>query len=260
VTDESAGPEFHPDGASTHAAAKIALDLTIEPETIRTMLQRFGRVHIPGVLTAEAAEAVYRSLAEETPWRRTLNSSQNKRVTLYLDAYYTRPEAWRAELEAAVHHQAALGFQYVFDNYDLATEIEAGRRHGLVCEAVYDYFNSPPFLDFLRKATGEPRIAYCDAQATRYTRGQFLNEHDDTAEGRDRLFAYVLSLTPEWKADWGGLLLFLDEDGHVAEGYTPRFNSLNLFRVPVRHCVSAVAAFCPAARYSITGWIRASGP
>ncbi len=70
----------------------------------------------------------------------------------------------------------------------------------------------------------------------------------------------MLNLTPRWRADWGGLLLFTDEDGHVAEGYTPAFDALNLLRTPPPHRVSGVASFAPAPRLSITGWVRSKRP
>jgi Rps23 Pro-64 3,4-dihydroxylase Tpa1-like proline 4-hydroxylase len=109
----------------------------------------------------------------------------------------------------------------------------------------------------VRTITGDARPRFCDAQATRYAPGHFLTAHDDKDEAKGRLYAYVLNMTAGWTADWGGLLLFLDEDGHVSEGYTPAFNALNLFRVPQPHCVSLVTPFAPRSRLSITGWIRA---
>lgn len=238
----------------------LVLDPRLDPEAIRPVLARHGRVHIPDLLSAQSAAALHRTVAGETPWRRTLNTAPDQNVCFYLDAYNAQPPAWRAAVKRDVLARAAHGFQYVFDNYNVAEEIEAGRRIGLGCEAAYDFLNGAPFLELMRRVTGDPAIAYCDAQLTRFSAGQFLAEHDDAFEGRGRLYAYVLGLTPEWRADWGGLLLFLDADGHVAEGFTPRFNALNLFKVPAPHCVSAVSAFCPAARYSITGWLRSSGP
>jgi SM-20-related protein len=47
--------------------------------------------------------------------------------------------------------------------------------------------------------------------------------------------AYVLNLTREWQPQWGGYLLFHDEDGDVIAGYKPRFDALNLFAVPQAH-------------------------
>ncbi|MBX9747268.1 MAG: hypothetical protein K2X34_10220, partial [Hyphomonadaceae bacterium] len=50
------------------------------------------------------------------------------------------------------------------------------------------------------------------------------------------------------------------EDGHIAEAYTPRWNALNILKVPQPHAVSVVAPFAHGARYSITGWLRAKKP
>ena len=58
------------------------------------------------------------------------------------------------------------------------------------------------------------------------------------------------------RPDWGGILQFLDRDGHVADGYVPVFNALNIFRVPQLHNVSSVVPFAGHARLSITGWFR----
>ena len=66
----------------------------------------------------------------------------------------------------------------------------------------------------------------------------------------------MLNLTPAWRAEWGGVLEFLDADGHVAEGYVPSFNALNLFAVPQLHHVSHIAPFARGPRLSITGWLR----
>ena len=70
-----------------------------------------------------------------------------------------------------------------------------------------------------------------------------------------RLVAYVLNFTPVWNPDWGGMLLFTDERGHVEEGYVPVWNALNLMKVPQTHAVSLVAPFAGGLRYSITGWL-----
>lgn len=50
--------------------------------------------------------------------------------------------------------------------------------------------------------------------------------------------------------------MFLDEDGHVAEGYVPAFNALNIFSVPQTHAVSMVTRFAQFPRLSVTGWIH----
>lgn len=233
----------------------LAIDRRLDARKLAPIFARSGRLHLPGIFDPAAAERILRSLAGDTPWQRTLNSG-DKGFRIPRADWDALPATARAETETAVAASAAHGFQFAYDSYDASGQIAAGRRLGIACEAVHDFVNSEDFLSFARVLTGEPRIACADAQATRYGPGDFLTEHSDDIAGTDRLYAYVLNLTPGWRADWGGLLLFLDEDGHVAEGYTPAFNALNIFRVPQRHCVSAVAAFAPRDRYAVTGWLK----
>lgn len=243
--------------------ASPALDMTwgagLDAAQAAGVLRRFGRAHLPDVLPPATAQALHRSLEAEVPWRRHFCAGE-RHVTLPMDDFEARDAAWKAEVYDAVKATAAGGFSYLFDSYPLAEEIEAGSRLGLAAEQVYDVLNAPAGLRWLRRVTGEPRCAYVDAQATRYMPGHFLTQHDDDVAGKDRLFAYVLNLTPGWRADWGGLLLFTDADGHVAEGYTPAFNALNILRVPQPHLVSEVASYAQAPRLSITGWIRSARP
>ena len=72
--------------------------------------------------------------------------------------------------------------------------------------------------------------------------------------GRDRrLFAHVFNFTRVWNPDWGGLLVFHGADGHVERGFTPGFNSLNLFRTPQSHSVTQVSTFAQQPRLAISG-------
>ena len=237
----------------------LAIDPALDPAPLRPIFERSGRLHIPGFLRPDDAGRVYHALAQETRWQRALRHGD----TPYLldpGAFERLAPGERDRIGRAVLEQAAGGFGYAFDSWAMSDFIEAGQRGGGPLEAVYDLLNSQPFLGFVRAMTGERRAVYVDGQATRYRPGDFLNHHNDDTDGPHRLFAYVLNLTPRWRVDWGGLLLFLDPDGHVAEGYTPAFNALNIFRVPADHAVSMVAPFAGAPRLSITGWVRSEGP
>jgi SM-20-related protein len=64
------------------------------------------------------------------------------------------------------------------------------------------------------------------------------------------------ALSADWNVDFGGLLQFIDADGHVQQAYTPRFNSLSLFKVPQLHSVSVVPAFVKTTRFALSGWAR----
>ena len=83
-----------------------------------------------------------------------------------------------------------------------------------------------------------------------------LRRHHDRAEGSKRQAAYVFNLTETWRPEWGGLLMFHDDNRDVTRALVPRWNALNLFRVPQDHSVSLVAPFAPVSRLSVTGWFR----
>lgn len=238
----------------------LQINPAIDPGLARPAFQKAGRIQLPAFLAPADGRAVGAALmGPDLPWSRSILFN-GKGYDAPADVFETLPQEQRSMLEAAVMEGARTSFQYQFDNWRVSEEVEAGRRRGgpvSPVEAVYDLLNGEPFLDFVRTLTGEPRCAYADVQATRYRPGDFLTAHDDEAEGKNRLFAYVMNFTPQWRADWGGLLLFLDGDGNVSGGYTPTFNALNLFQVPQPHTVTSVAPFAGANRFSITGWIRA---
>lgn len=220
----------------------------------RGVLAKTGRLHLPGVLQPLAAQALLQE-SEALDWRLVFQGKQGVYDLKSTDVA-ALDVAKRHQLLDLIHTQATDEFQYLFDSFRVSDEFDAGRYVNGQMADLYRWLNSEAGLQFLRKLTGDERCAYVDAQATRYRPGHFLSTHDDAVEGKDRLFAYVLNLTPQWKADWGGLLMFLTDDGHVAEAYTPRWNALNILKVPQPHAVSVVAPFARGARHSITGWIR----
>jgi len=112
-------------------------------------------------------------------------------------------------------------------------------------------------MDLVREITGFPELVKADGQATLFAPQHYLGKHNDSHVEEGWKVAYVLNFAREdWQPDWGGYLLFLDEDGDVVEGFRPRFNALNMFAVPQDHLVSFVPPFAPAGRLAITGWFR----
>ena len=233
----------------------IEIDPTLKPSSMTAAFKQFGRIHIPGFLKPPGAEMLHRALAAEKLWLcSTMGGGQTIDVPVeQLEAF---PPDQAMRFVQLAHAEARDGFHYMFDNLRISEMAEKKQLLNPAYAAAHAFLNSPAFLDFVRVLTGDPRTNYVDAQATRYDRGHYLTQHDDSVEGKGRLYAYVLNLTPHWRADWGGLLNFIDADGHVAEAYTPAWNALNLFRVPQVHAVSCVAPFAGAPRLSITGWVR----
>jgi len=244
---------------STGAGQPLDLADGLQPSAIRQVFSRAGRLHIPGIFTPECAAIIHRTLAKETPWQLSLNPA-GRHMDLGVEAVEQIPQPEREAVLEGLFNGGEGSFRYVFNNFPIYDLYLAGSFADHYLMRVFEFLNSRQFLDFARQVTGMDDIAFADAQATRYLSGHFLTQHDDEVAGKRRRAAYVLSFTPHWRADWGGVLQFLDDDGHVAEGYTPTFNALNLLRVPQKHCVSYVTPAAAASRYSITGWLRAGEP
>lgn len=225
---------------------------------VRGVLAKAGRVHVPELFTEDGAQVLFEA-CREADWRLVFKGSQGAYDVAAKDVS-ALDVGQKVELTSVIHAQAGTGFQYLYDSYRISDLAEAGTLPTGPLAGFFAGLNSDDTLKRLRAITGDDRIQYLDAQATRYRPGHFLTVHDDHQEGKDRLYAYVINLTPVWRADWGGLLMFLGEDGHVSEAFTPRWNALNILKVPQPHAVSVVAPFARGARYSITGWMRAKRP
>ncbi|WP_425984361.1 2OG-Fe(II) oxygenase [Brevundimonas sp. TWP1-2-1b1] len=220
---------------------------------IRERMARTGRTQIDGILALNDAQGLYEAAT----------TADYNVVTRRGKGHVDLPAAWLASLSPdqkqalgqAVQASAQTNFQYLYDNHPIYDLVEAGQA-APVWSDLLAFLNDEAFLNLMRDVTGEPRIALADAQLTRYRPGHFLTEHDDHADGKNRFFAYVLNLTPVWRIEWGGLLAFHGADGNVAEAFTPRFNTLNLLKVPTPHSVTQVALSAAADRISVTGWLR----
>ncbi|WP_395944613.1 2OG-Fe(II) oxygenase [Brevundimonas sp.] len=221
---------------------------------IRERLSRTGRAQVDGILAEGDAVALHQAAA----------GAEYNVVTRRGTGHVDLPAAWLASLSPeqrmglgqAVQVSARDDFQYLYDNHPIYDLVETDQAAPAWRDLVA-FLNGEAFLAQMRDLTGEPRIALADAQLTRFRPGHFLTEHDDHAEGKTRFFAYVLNLTPAWRIEWGGLLAFHGADGNVAEAFTPRFNTLNLLKVPSPHSVTQVALSAGAERLSVTGWLRA---
>jgi SM-20-related protein len=235
----------------------IEIDPALDPAAMTSAFKSLGRLHIPGFLTPASATRLHDILTADTQWVcSTMGGGTVVDAPVeMLEAM--SPEAY-AKFVALAHAEAAEGFHYMFDTIRL---IGPEETRGQALEAyapLMAFLRGDAFLNFVRTLTADQRPVSVDAQATRYLPGHYLTQHDDRNPKYGRLYAYVLNLTPRWRADWGGLLNFIDQDGHVAEAYAPAFNALNIFRVPQPHSVGFVAPFARGARLSVTGWLHDS--
>jgi Rps23 Pro-64 3,4-dihydroxylase Tpa1-like proline 4-hydroxylase len=223
--------------------------------------QRFaaeGIVQIRDVLTTAAAAAVHQILARETPWGLAWQAADDGPHGIRAEELAQLPSAEKQTIAHKVN-SALQGHDYGFAyaQYRMLDAYLEKWSEGGPHDLLLEYINSELFMDLVREVTGIRELIKADAQATLYAPNQFLAEHDDSHVGEGWRVAYVLNFCAEdWRPDWGGYLMFYDQEGDVVAGLKPRFNVLNLFRVPHRHNVTYVPPFGPIGRYAITGWFR----
>ena len=236
----------------------LTLSPTLNSMALKAAFETHRRVHIPGILNAESAEAVTTAMEAYDGWRVSVHAGGERFEIPLTDGRASEPgkQSW---IDQAAINGTDASMQYIFDTRRLTVEGLQDDVHDAV-SAVPAFVNSPAFINFMRGVTGDDRIDFADAQATRYRPGHVLTGHNDDAEGKNRLYAYVLNLTRDWCVDWGGALVFPGSDGQIVQGFVPRFNALNLFAVPMDHAVTQVASFAQAHRLSITGWLRTDTP
>ena len=240
------------------------MSATTEPNALPTALDidgatatfaRSGRVRIADFLEAPSAARLYACLEDEVPWRLVYNEGE-KQITLDEQALSKLGADGQREILQRVLVRAQDQFQYLYRSFPMVTAYKNGEHPELFLHRVFEFLNEPDTLDLLRKITGIADLLKADAQATLYRPGHFLTPHDDSGREKEhRRVAYVLSMTRDWRPDWGGHLQFLNANGDVEEVWMPRFNSLALFRVPTPHMVSYVSPFAKQPRYAITGWL-----
>lgn len=236
----------------------FAINPDLDRDALAAEFRATGRIQIKGVLEPDAAANLAELLARGTPWGIAWAAGADGPHALRREEIARLDDRGRAGIGDDVV-KAMRGDQYGFTyaRYPMLDAYLGKWAPGGPHDIVLEHINDQPFLDLVRDVTGMPDLAKADAQATLYAPGHFLARHDDSHVAEGWRIAYVLSLCPDgWRPDWGGYLLFFDEDGDVTAGYRPRFNALNLFAVPAPHSVSYVPPFAPAGRYSITGWFR----
>ncbi len=224
-------------------------------EALARKYAKDGIVRIENLFAQETAEAIYQVLANQTPWHLVHSDALGKHSYYRPEEWAEKPQPEKNRILTETMERAVDGFAYLYLCYPMIRAYLEKRDQTWPLHRMTEFLNTPEMLDFTRAITGESTVNKHDAQATLYSRGHFLNVHDDTGDSADRRAAYVMGFTKNWRLDWGGNLLFLDGQD-IGKGFVPSFNTLTLFKVPREHIVTQVSNFAGAGRFSITGWLR----
>jgi SM-20-related protein len=236
----------------------LALNPSLDRKTLAADFARDGYVQVHDFLTEASALAVEQAL-RSLPWNLVYRDPRGV-VSLDPATQQRLTPADAAEVRRTVDDGARSGFQFLYNCFPIVDAYFTPDRPDQAVFRAFEFLNGAPVLDLLRAVTGHDDVRWLDGQGALYQSSHFLSEHTDHSDAEPRLAAYVLGFTRDWRADWGGLLQFIDDRGDVERALIPRFNTLNLFSVPRRHAVSMVAPWSPGLRFSITGWLRADDP
>jgi SM-20-related protein len=217
-----------------------------------------GRVQIHNALSAETAKALTAMLEHQTDWGVAWQSGfDGPHFNAKDTAKGHAPTGFESIQSASFSALQGASYGFQFNSYPMLKAYLERWNPDSLQDYVLEHINDAPFMNLVRAATGMANLKKADAQATLYAPNHFLAQHDDSHVEQGWRIAYVLNLCPvEWRPDWGGYLNFFNDEGDIIAGWRPRFNTLNLFRVPQLHNVSFVPPFAPVARFAITGWLR----
>ena len=235
------------------------LNPLLDTSAYRDRFDRTSRVQIRDVLTPESARELQLVLARGTDWGLAVGAGTGKPAS-FSAARARTPEGQQALAQAsrgALEHSARGEYGFRFAHYPMLEAMREKWDPDGPHEVLLEHLNAPPFLELVRAVTGIEQLLKADGQATLFAPEHYLGRHTDSHVAEGWEVAYVLNLArDDWHPDWGGYLLFLDDEGDVIEGFRPRFNALNLFRVPQSHLVSYIPPFAPMGRLAVTGWLR----
>jgi len=243
-----------------------SLDLKLNPnldvEKYAALYARNKLVQIPEVFEKNVADAIEGVLRHSIQWRLVFpepdpaSPGGDRVVQLTNEEMKELGNQRLGERIRGVMERASNNYGYLYNAYPMIEAYTSGWDLDHPIHKLTEFLNSQEFLEFGRSVIGVKTITKADAQATLYTRGQFLTRHVDSGIENERRCAYTFGFTRHWQPDWGGLLMMINEDLDIDRAFLPRFNTLSMFNGRALHAVSPVSPFAGEGRFQITGWLR----
>jgi SM-20-related protein len=245
-------------GPEVSVNVSVRLNSALDPHALAARYMEKRRIQIHNFLDPAAAQKVHADL-HQLPWAMAYNDGDNV-VQLSAERLAQLSNDDAAAMMSGIRDRARGQYQFLYSFFPILNAYFSPDAPRFAIFDFYEFLNSEPVLDVVRKVSGLADIKWADGQATWYKPGHFLKAHTDQHSGEGRLAAYVMNLSPVWDLDWGGFLQFFDEDGNVEAAFKPTFNTLNMFTIPQLHSVSMVSTYVAAQRLAVTGWFRSDPP
>ncbi len=238
---------------------KLRLNPALDPTPLARTYAENKVVQVHNIFEPEVADYLERVLTS-LPWRILCQDDSEKNLMLTPAEMTAMPAEARNRLLAGIAGRARRAVGYTYFTYPMIFAALNGWDPDHAVHNFTEFLNSPEVIGFARTIIGCPEVTKIDAHASNYQRGHYLTRHMDDGEEKERRAAYTLGFSRDWQPDWGGMLLFLNENGDIIRGLLPRFNVLTVFDGLKLHSVTAVSSFTTAQRISVAGWFRDDPP
>ena len=233
----------------------ICMEERDDCDMLRRSLHDLGRVQIPNFLRPGHAKAAYQELASRSTWDTFfISSGRQYLATAAVKEKYTDAEF--DEIFRHLHLSARNGELTCI--YDIPTEGTEAARSETGMSQLLSFLGSIEFSNFLNGIFDRDLGNQIDLQVQCHRSGYFTTYHrgrcpPNSKEGGGAIFCY--NLTPEWIADWGGMLTFRNTDGASVVSHAPNFNSLDLFSCPYGHWVTPISPFASGPKFVVAGYV-----
>ncbi len=222
---------------------------------IKAHFERHGIVEIENFFCSDIVHKICECLRLDVTWD-LIFSNRTKGEIITFEELQTMDEEDLKSRVSSAYDFSEFDFQYIYQVYKLVDNYLLGRNPKLYLNRILESLNHPEYINFMRQLTSCSSIIKMDAMVARYNSGHFLTQHDDGYIEEGREVTYIHNLTHKWRPEWGGILHITEPTKRkIRASFTPKFNSLVLFKPPMWHFVSQVSSFTPNSRYTLTGWM-----
>jgi len=211
-----------------------------------------GIVRFEEILQPRAAEYFFNFMwdVKDAFWKMTSNKVGTQDPFDEWGKARTETATLKAQRQRARAEAAAGNFNFMFHWVKQEDSLVAGEFKDHVLS------ESGGFFDLMGQITQRPLILHSD-RVVQFFPGDFLSKHSDNVGNRS--MAYVFQFSKDWRPEYGGNLVFMDNGNNVDNVYVPKFNDLIVFDVVQRNPHHAVAdvvdASLPAKRLCVSGWL-----
>ena len=235
----------------------LACARSLDVKELARCFKETGRVRIPAFLGSGHTE-MRDYLAHTDEWIQVINKPGGV-LEMELNEWEALGSRRKTGIQRDMYARGARGFQYSYAAIRIPTKDEVDDDDSPLAD-FSRFMMSAGLRQTVEAIIGTEGLHFTDGQATAYGVDDFLTGHDDDVPGRDRVAAFVLGMTPVWRLEWGGLLIFHPTASADALALVPAFNTLDLFAVPALHSVSQVMPCAEGPRHALTGWLSRRAP